>query len=79
MAKNRSQDYDVDNRRLNTEQASDNEAGKKFLSQYLEAKRRKDAYPIGNERQRDDRFIVPALNQTDGEITFKNLFRATQT
>ena len=31
MAKNRSQDYDVDNRRLNTEQASDNESGKKFL------------------------------------------------
>ena len=55
------------------------EKNKKFLAQYLESKRRKDAYPIGNERERDDRFIVPALNQTDGEITFKNLFRATQT
>ena len=79
MAKNRSQDYDVDNRRINTEQASVNEAGKKFLAQYLESKRRKDAYPIGNERERDDRFIVPALDQTDREMTFKNLFRATQT
>ena len=79
MAKNRSQDYDVDNRRINTEQASDNESGKKFLAQYLESKRRKDAYPIGNERERDARFIVPALDQTDREMTFKNLFRATQT
>ncbi len=88
MAKNRSQDYDVDNRRKETYlkmkgdqkygRASDNEAGKRFLGQYLEAKQRNDAYPIGNERQRDDRVIYPAANQTNAEISYKNPFRATQ-
>ena len=81
MAKNRSQVYDVDNRYSQTEGASDNDAGKNFLRQYM--RRDKVArYPgVEAERKQDDRFIqaVPLANSNAyGLAGYRNQFKAEQ-
>ena len=91
MAQNRSQAYDIDNRYRETElngggtfqEASDNISGKRFVQRFIEENRLNKKNPIGNQRDRDNKFIFTEQAQgqfgpVSGELTFKNLFRASQ-
>jgi phospholipase C len=93
MAQNRSQVYKVDERYKETKGAVDNNAALGFLKQYAARDRASNKVNIEAERKQDDRFIVPGqagtlpvgalglgqqVGNTDGAITFKNSFRATQ-
>ena len=94
MAQKLSQLYDVDNRYREAKGISDNTSGKAFLQRFMEQDRRLGANTIGNSRQSDNRFILPAqggtvpiasigltgslIGNTDSKLTFKNAFRAAQ-
>jgi len=81
MAQNRSQVYNVDNRYKQTEGASDNTAGAKFLQRFIESNRQSRFPGIEAERRQDDRFIeaVPlATENTYGKASYRNQFRAAQ-
>lgn len=64
MTSKLSQDYAVDNRYRGLEEAADNAAGKRFLSQYMERDRKADAPNITTQRQDDDRFVLVAEGGT---------------
>ena len=53
-----SQNYGVDNRYRGLKDAQDNEAGKKFLAQYMERDRKSDSADITSQRKEDDRFVL---------------------
>ena len=94
MAQKLSQLYDVDNRYREAKGVPDNTSGKRFLQQFMEQDRRLGANIIGNSRQSDNRFVLPAqggtvpiasigltgslIGNTDSKLTFKNAFRAAQ-
>lgn len=81
MARNRSQVYNVDNRYKQTEGASDNTAGAKFLRKFIQRDRQSRFPGIEEERRQDDRFIeaVPLENEnTYGKASYRNQFRAAQ-
>ena len=93
MARKLSQVYDVDNRYREAKGVADNVQGKKFLKDFIAQDKRLGADFIGDSRESDDRFILPAqggtipisslglgsqLSNTDARTTFKNSFRATQ-
>ena len=94
MAQKLSQLYDVDNRYREAKGISDNNAGKAFLRQFRARDKRLGANIIGNSRQSDNRFVLPAqggtvpiasigltgslIGNTDSKLTFKNAFRAAQ-
>ena len=93
MARKLSQVYDVDNRYREAKGVADNVQGKKFLKDFIAQDKRLGADFIGDSRESDDRFILPAqggtipisslglgsqISNTDAKTTFKNLFRATQ-
>ena len=93
MAQKLSQLYDVDNRYREAKGVADNVQGKRFLKDFIAQDKRLGADFIGDSRESDDRFILPAqggtipisslglgsqLSNTDAKATFKNSFRATQ-
>ena len=93
MARKLSQVYDVDNRYREAKGVADNVAGKQFLQDFIAQDKRLGSDFIGDSRESDDRFILPAqggtipisslglgsqLSNTDARTTFKNLFRVTQ-
>jgi hypothetical protein len=93
MARKLSQVYDVDNRYREAKGVADNVAGKQFLQDFIAQDKRLGSDFIGDSRESDDRFILPAqggtipisslglgsqLSNTDAKATFKNSFRATQ-
>ncbi len=93
MARKLSQVYDVDNRYREAKGVADNVTGKQFLQDFIAQDKRLGADFIGDSRESDDRFILPAqggtipisslglgsqLSNTDARTTFKNSFRATQ-
>lgn len=93
MARKLSQVYDVDNRYIEAKGVADNVTGKQFLQDFIAQDKRLGADFIGDSRESDDRFILPAqggtipisslglgsqLSNTDARTTFKNSFRATQ-
>jgi hypothetical protein len=93
MARKLSQVYDVDNRYREAKGVADNVAGKQFLQDFIAQDKRLGADFIGDSRESDDRFILPAqggtipisslglgsqISNTDARTTFKNSFRATQ-
>ena len=93
MARKLSQVYDVDNRYREAKGVADNVQGKRFLQDFIAQDKRLGADFIGESRESDDRFILPAqggtipisslglgsqLSNTDARTTFKNSFRATQ-
>ena len=93
MARKLSQVYDVDNRYREAKGVADNVQGKRFLQDFIAQDKRLGADFIGESRESDDRFILPAqggtipisslglgsqLSNTDAKTTFKNSFRATQ-
>ena len=72
---------------------ADNVTGKQFLQDFIAQDKRLGSDFIGDSRESDDRFILPAqggtipisslglgsqLSNTDARTTFKNSFRATQ-
>jgi hypothetical protein len=59
-----SQTYGVDNRYQGMEEAQDNAAGLRFLSQYLERDRTGRKDDISTQRQGDDRFVLVAQGGT---------------
>ena len=93
MARKLSQVYDVDNRYREAKGVADNVQGKRFLKDFFAQDKRLGSDFIGDSRESDDRFILPAqggtipisslglgsqLSNTDARTTFKNSFRATQ-
>jgi len=93
MARKLSQVYDVDNRYREAKGVADNVAGKQFLQDFIAQDKRLGSDFIGDSRESDDRFILPAqggtipisslglgsqISNTDAKTTFKNSFRATQ-
>jgi len=93
MARKLSQVYDVDNRYREAKGVADNVQGKRFLKDFIAQDKRLGADFIGDSRESDDRFILPAqggtipisslglgsqLSNTDSRTTFRNAFRATQ-
>ena len=93
MARKLSQVYDVDNRYKEAKGVADNVAGKQFLQDFIAQDKRLGSDFIGDSRESDDRFILPAqggtipisslglgsqISNTDARTTFKNSFRATQ-
>jgi len=93
MARKLSQVYDVDNRYREAKGVADNVAGKQFLQDFIAQGKRLGSDFIGDSRESDDRFILPAqggtipisslglgsqISNTDARTTFKNSFRATQ-
>ena len=93
MARKLSQVYDVDNRYREAKGVADNVTGKQFLQDFIAQDKRLGADFIGDSRESDDRFILPAqggtipisslglgsqISNTDARTTFKNSFRATQ-
>ena len=81
MARNQSQVYDVDNRYSQTKGASDNDAGKSFLRQYMRQDKTARYPGVEAERKQDDRFIqaVPlADSNAYGRAGYKNQFKAEQ-
>ena len=94
MAQKLSQLYDVDNRYREAKGVSDNLAGKRALQDFIARDKRLGANIIGNSRQSDNRFVLPAqggtvsiasigltgslIGNTDSKLTFKNAFRAAQ-
>ena len=93
MAQKLSQLYDVDNRYREAQGVADNVAGKRFLKEFIARDKRLGTNFIGDSRESDDRFILPAqggtipisslglgsqISNTDARTTFKNSFRATQ-
>lgn len=94
MARKLSQVYDVDNRYREAKGVADNVAGKQFLQDFIAQDKRLGSDFIGDSRESDDRFILPAqggtipissigltgsqISNTDARTTFKNSFRATQ-
>ena len=93
MARKLSQVYDVDNRYREAKGVADNVQGKRFLKDFIAQDKRLGTNFIGDSRESDDRFILPAqggtipisslglgsqLSNTDARTTFKNSFRATQ-
>ena len=93
MARKLSQVYDVDNRYREAKGVADNVAGKQFVKEFIARDKRLGADFIGDSRESDDRFILPAqggtipisslglgsqISNTDARTTFKNSFRATQ-
>ena len=93
MARKLSQVYDVDNRYREAKGVADNVAGKQFLQDFIAQDKRLGTDFIGDSRESDDRFILPAqggtipisslglgsqISNTDARTTFKNSFRATQ-
>lgn len=59
-----SQNYGVDNRYRGLEQAQDNDAGRKFLSQYVKRDRKASAPDTTSQRLEDDRFVLAAEGGT---------------
>ena len=59
-----SQTYGVDNRYRGMEEAQDNAAGLRFLSQYLERDRTSSKDDISTQRKGDDRFVLVAQGGT---------------
>ena len=93
MARKLSQVYDVDNRYREAKGVADNVTGKQFLQDFIAQDKRLGSDFIGDSRESDDSFILPAqrgtipisslglgsqLSNTDARTTFKNSFRATQ-
>ena len=93
MARKLSQVYDVDNRYKEAKGVADNVQGKRFLKDFIAQDKRLGADFIGDSRESDDRFILPAqggtipisslglgsqLSNTDARTTFRNSFRASQ-
>ena len=94
MARKLSQVYDVDNRYREAKGVADNVAGKQFLQDFIAQDKRLGSDFIGDSRESDDRFILPAqggtipissigltgsqISNTDARTTFRNPFRATQ-
>jgi len=81
MAQNRSQVYDVDNRYSQTRDASDNDAGKRFLRRFIQEDKVSRYPDVESERKEDNRFIeaVPlAQSNTYGRGSFRNQFKAKQ-
>jgi hypothetical protein len=64
MTSKLSQNYGVDNRYRGLEEAQDNDAGKRFLSQYMKRDRKASAPDITSQRQGDDRFVFVAEGGT---------------
>lgn len=64
MTQHLSQNYGVDNRYRGLEEAKDNNAGMRFLSQYMERDRKADRDDITTQRQGDDRFVLAAQGGT---------------
>jgi hypothetical protein len=64
MTSKLSQDYAVDNRYRGLKEAGDNDAGKRFLSQYMKRDRKASAPDITSQRQDDDRFVLVAEGGT---------------
>jgi hypothetical protein len=69
-----SQDYDVDSRYAAGKDAIDDEAGKRFLEQYIE--QRREALKPGTDQQPEDKFIVSGPGDTT--YGFRNSFRASK-
>ena len=93
MAQKLSQLYDVDNRYREAKGVADNVQGKRFLKDFIAQDKRLGADFIGDSRESDDRFILPAqggtipiaslglgtqISNTDSRTTFRNPFRASQ-
>ena len=93
MAQKLSQLYDVDNRYREAKGVADNEAGKKFLKDFIARDKELGKHPVEPQRREDDKFILPAqggtvpiaalglgtqLSNTDSRTTFRNAFRASQ-
>ena len=93
MARKLSQVYDVENIYIEEKGVADNVQGKRFLKDFIAQDKRLGADFIGDSRESDDRFILPAqggtipisslglgsqISNTDAKTTFKNSFRATQ-
>ena len=93
MAQKLSQLYDVDNRYREAKGVADNEAGKKFLKDFIARDKELAKDPVEPSRREDDKFILPAqggtvsvgalglgsqLSNTDSRTTFRNSFRASQ-
>lgn len=64
MTYNLSQSYGVDNRYRGLEEAKDNAAGLRFLSQYMERDRKGKQDDVSAQRQGDDRFVLVAQGGT---------------
>ena len=92
MAQKLSQLYDVDNRFREAKGVADNEAGKRFLKDFIARDKELDKDPVDPQRREDDKFILPAqggtipiaalglgsqLSNTDSRTTFRNAFRAS--
>jgi len=67
--------YDVDNRYSQTAKALDNQAGKHFLNQYLNAKKEESRPNLTENRKEDNRFIMSAPGYGTN-YTFTNAFSA---
>ena len=93
MAQKLSQLYDVDNRFREAKGVADNEAGKRFLKDFIARDKELGKDPVDPQRREDDKFILPAqggtipiaalglgsqLSNTDSRTTFRNAFRASQ-
>ena len=93
MAQKLSQLYDVDNRFREAKGVADNEAGKRFLKDFIARDKELGKDPVDSQRREDDKFILPAqggtipiaalglgsqLSNTDSRTTFRNAFRASQ-
>ena len=93
MAQKLSQLYDVDNRFREAKGVADNEAGKRFLKDFIARDKELGKDPVEPQRREDDKFILPAqggtipiaalglgsqLSNTDSRTTFRNAFRASQ-
>jgi len=93
MAQKLSQLYDVDNRYREAKGVPDNVAGKRFLKDFIARDKKLGTDFIGDSRESDDKFILPAqggtvpiaalglgsqLSNTDSRTTFRNAFRASQ-
>lgn len=64
MTHHLSQSYGVDNRYRGLEEAQDNAAGMRFLSQYMERGRQGKQDDVSSQRQGDDRFVLAAQGGT---------------
>ena len=93
MAQKLSQLNDVDNRYREAKGVADNEAGKRFLKDFIARDKELGKDPVEPQRREDDKFILPAqggtvpiaalglgtqLSNTDSRTTFRNAFRASQ-
>lgn len=64
MTQQFSQTYKVDNRYRGVEDAVDDSAGQRFLSQYLQRSRLIGKPNVEEQRKDDDRFVLPAQGGT---------------